>query len=364
MVDGLWMHSSDWSVARNVVVSVVIQAATIAAATVLDAIGFSESTIVLVFVLGVLLTALFTSGRVYCLVASVLSILSFNYFLVAPRFSFRMDGPDVPGTIAVMFVVAMVASYLVTQMRESMNASAQAKLVAQNEQLRSTLLRSVSHDLRTPLTSISGNAEVLLDVDARLGDADRRRLIQDIYDDATWLTGIVENLLSVTRVEEGGVSLDTEPELVDDLVEEAMRHVSRDAATHDLRVCPSDELMLVRVDAQMIVQVLVNLVNNAIMHTDRGSLIVISSERVGDNAVISVIDDGPGVHKVDADLLFEPYFSMGRSASDGRRGIGLGLSLCRTIVEMHGGNMEVANLEPHGAKFSFSLPLEEVPAHG
>ena len=142
-----------------------------------------------------------------------------------------------------------------------------------------------------------------------------------------------------------------------------MRHVSRDAVAHDLRVCPSDELMLVRVDAQMIVQVLVNLVNNAIMHTDRGSLIVISSERVGDHAVVSVIDDGPGVHKVDADLLFEPYFSMGRSASDGKRGIGLGLSLCRTIVEMHGGNMDVADLEPHGAKFSFSLPLEEVPAH-
>jgi two-component system sensor histidine kinase KdpD len=349
-------------IAYNVAVTCAIQALTVLVAMGFDGFGLSEATVVIVFVLGVLLTAIFTTGRVYCLAASALSILCFNFFLVDPRFSFRIRGADVPGTIAVMFVVALIASYLVTQMRENARKSSDASFKARNEQLRADLLRSVSHDLRTPLTSISGNADMLLDEEAQLTESQRRQLVQDIYEDATWLKGMVENLLAITRLEDGTVSLKSEPEIVDDVVEEAMRHVSRDAEVHRLVVVPSDELLLAQMDAQVIVQVLVNLVNNAIAHTDEGSTITISTRRVDDFVEICVADDGLGVSDADKLRVFEPFYTTGRAVADSRRGIGLGLTLCRSIVEAHGGAMRVDDVEPHGAAFVFTLPLVEMAA--
>jgi len=348
-------------VAVDVVVSVAIQALTVVVAMALDALGFSEAATVIVFVLGVLLTAEFTTRPVYCLVASVLSILCFNFFLAYPRFTFRIEGTGVPGTIVVMFVVALFASYLVMRMRENERKSAEASLKAQNEQLRANLLRSVSHDLRTPLTAITGNADMLLDNSANLTDEERRRLVHDVYDDATWLVGVVENLLAVTRLEEGEVLLNRNVELVDDVVEEAMRHVSRDASQHHIVVEPSGELLLARMDAQVIVQVVVNLVNNAIGHTQQGSRIVIGVRREGDFAVVSVADDGPGVSDADKRHVFEPFYTTGGISTDSRRGIGLGLSLCRSLVEAHGGTMRVEDVQPHGARFSFTLPLVDLP---
>ena len=348
-------------VAVDVVVSVAIQALTVVVAMALDALGFSEAATVIVFVLGVLLTAEFTTRPVYCLVASVLSILCFNFFLAYPRFTFRIEGTGVPGTIVVMFVVALFASYLVMRMRENERKSAEASLKAQNEQLRANLLRSVSHDLRTPLTAITGNADMLLDNSANLTDEERRRLVHDVYDDATWLVGVVENLLAVTRLEEGEVLLNRNVELVDDVVEEAMRHVSRDASQHHIVVEPSGELLLARMDAQVIVQVVVNLVNNAIGHTQQGSRIVIGVRREGEYAVVSVADDGPGVSDADKRHVFEPFYTTGGISTDSRRGIGLGLSLCRSLVEAHGGTMRVEDVQPHGARFSFTLPLVDLP---
>lgn len=349
-------------VAANVLMTTVLLFLAVAAALFLDGLGFSESTVVIVFVLGVLLTAVLTTAAYYCLVSAGISILCFNYFLVEPRFSFRIDGVDVPGTMAVMFAVALIASFLVTELRSSAEASAEASARARSEQLRADLLRSVSHDLRTPLTAISGSADMLLDQSADLGPEECRRLAQDIYDDATWLTGVVENLLTVTRLDDGRVALQREPELVNDVVEEALNHVSRDASKHQLSFAPSPDLLIARMDAHVMVQVVVNLVNNAIAHTPAGSKIQVSVARAGDYAVVTVADDGPGVASEDKPHVFESFYTSKRVVADGRRGIGLGLSLCRAIVQAHGGVLALADAEPHGAVFSFTIPLEEVPS--
>ncbi|MDO4806764.1 MAG: ATP-binding protein [Coriobacteriales bacterium] len=349
------------SVVANAAVSLLIQMITVLVAMLLDALGFSEAAKVIVFVLGVLVTSLFTTSPIYCLVASALSILCFNFFLVSPRFTLRIEGTGVPGTIAVMFVVALLASYLVTRMRDNERKSAEASLKAQNEQLRANLLRSVSHDLRTPLTAIMGNADILLDKSVELSEKERRRLVHHVYEDATWLVDVVQNLLYVTRLEEGGIELGRDVELVDDVVEEAMRHVSRDAANHNIVVTPSGELLLARMDAQVIVQVVVNLVNNAIMHTHRGSNIHIEVRRVGQNAEVSVTDDGPGINQEDKQRVFEPFYTTSGISTDSQRGMGLGLSLCQSLVEAHGGTLRVENVSPHGSAFIFTLPLESLP---
>lgn len=349
-------------VVTNLVVMLVTQAAAAVVAVGLDALGFSDATAVIVFVLGVLLCAILTVGQVYCLLASVTSIIAYNYFLIEPRLSLQINGRDYAGTITAMFLFALLASYLVTNLRRSYQLSAQASLVAERERLRANLLRSVSHDLRTPLTSIIGDADMLLDEQANLSDEARLRLADDIYRDATWLRGVVENLLAVTRLEDGNTEIHTEIELVDDVIEEAIRHVSRDVAHHSLTVTPAGELLLARLDPQLIVQVIVNLVNNAIDHTPDGSHIVISSWREGDYVAIGVTDDGPGIDDADKDQIFELFYT-GSHRADAGRSVGIGLSLCRSIVRAHGGTIRLWDVQPHGARFVFTLPAEEVAPH-
>ena len=157
-----------------------------------------------------------------------------------------------------------------------------AAVLAKNEQLRANLLRSISHDLRTPLTAISGNADILLSEDVSIEKADRRRLLADIYDDAQWLTNLVENLLAATKLENGTVRLNLTCEAVDDMIEEALRHVSREARSHQIQVVPTDDILLVRADGHLVVHVIVNLINNAITHTPAGPHIVIAADRHGD----------------------------------------------------------------------------------
>ena len=332
-------------------------------AIALDLLGFPDATCVIVFTLGVLFTAIFTVGWRYSLMASVLSILSYNYFLIAPRLSLQIEGRDYAGTISAMFLFALVASFLVESLRTNAQALMESSLVAQREQLRANMLRSVSHDLRTPLTSISGNADMLLDENAELTDEVRRKLLQDIYDDATWLTTTVQNLLAVTRLEDGTVDLSKDIELIDDVIEEAMRHISRDAARHAVVVEPSSQLLLAHMDPQVIVQVIVNLVNNAIMHTPEGSRIVISTHREGSFAAISVADDGPGIADADKEQIFDSFYTSRERRADVDRSVGLGLSLCRSIVHAHGGSIRVEDVQPHGANFIFTLPIEEAPTY-
>lgn len=350
-------------VTHNVLVMLVSQALATCVAVGLDKVGFSDATVVIVYVLGVLLCAILTDGHRYSLTASVISILSYNFFLIEPRLSLQINGLDYVGTILAMFVFALLASYLVTSLRRSAQASMEASLVAQREQLRANLLRSVSHDLRTPLTSIMGNTDMLLDQEALLSDDSRHQLLHDIYEDATWLTNVMENLLSVTRLEDGGVTLNTDVELVDDVIEEAMRHVSRDACRHTIVVAPSSELLLARLDPQVIVQVIVNLVNNAIYHTPEGSTITISSRREGSMVAIEVADDGPGVPDDDKEQIFDLFYTSASNSADAGRNVGLGLSLCRSVVQAHGGTIRVEDADPHGARFVLTLPAEEAPQH-
>ena len=238
-----------------------------------------------------------------------------------------------------------------------------AAILAQNEQLRANLLRAISHDLRTPLTSISGNADNLLSNYARMDDETRQRTFADIYDDALWLINLVENLLAVTRIEGGQVRLTQTVELMDEVVSEALRHVSRRSREHTLRATSSDELLLARIDARLIVQVLINLVDNAIKYTPAGSVIEIHTEQQGKQIVVSVSDNGPGIPDAQKPHIFDMFYSGTHRVAVSRRSLGLGLSLCKSIVTAHQGTITVADNTPHGAVFQFTLPAEEVELH-
>lgn len=240
----------------------------------------------------------------------------------------------------------------------------QAAIAVRNEQLRSNLLRSISHDIRTPLTSISGNASNLLSHYRQLDADTLEQAFSDIYDDSEWLINLVENLLSISRIENGQMHLHLAPEVVSDVVEEAVQHADRNASQHEIiQIAPSEEILIARMDARLITQVLINLINNAIKNTPIGSKIVIRSERTEDCIQISVSDNGPGIPDDKKPHIFEMFNTGQSKVSDGRRGLGLGLALCKSIVEAHEGTIMLTDNEPSGCRFTFTLPRREVTVH-
>ncbi|MDD5945441.1 MAG: sensor histidine kinase KdpD [Clostridia bacterium] len=239
----------------------------------------------------------------------------------------------------------------------------EAAILAKNEQLRANLLRAISHDLRTPLTSISGNAGNLLTNYAKLDDDMKKQIFTDIYDDSMWLINLVENLLAVTRIEDGRVNMNQSAELMDEIISEALRHINRRSREHNIKVGSSEEFILAHVDAKLIVQVIINLVDNAVKYTPAGSTIEIYTEKKGKWITVTVADNGPGIPDEQKPHVFDMFYSGANKVADSRRSLGLGLSLCKSIVNAHGGTISVSDNEPQGAVFTLTLPAGEVELH-
>ncbi len=233
-------------------------------------------------------------------------------------------------------------------------------LLAQNEQLRSDLLRSISHDLRTPLTSISGNTENLLINFNQIDEATRKQLLTDIYDDSQWLINLVENLLSITRISEGRMNMHISAQLVDEVIAEALRHITRKGASHNITTDLGNALLLANMDARLIIQVIINLVDNAIKYTPSGSEIKITAQSHGNTISISVADNGPGIPDNQKATIFKMFYTGEHKVVDCRRSLGLGLSLCESIINAHGGEIKVTDNQPHGCIFTFTLKASEV----
>ena len=239
----------------------------------------------------------------------------------------------------------------------------EAKLQAENEKLRANLLRSISHDLRTPLTAISGNASILLSSSEELSLETQKQIYGDIYDDSVWLHNLVENLLAVTKIEEGRMELRTQPQLVEEIVSEAMQHLSRQKSEHTITVTHENDLLLAKCDARLIVQVIINLVDNAIKYTPAGSHITVSSRSENAMALVCVADNGNGIADSEKENVFRMFYTGSSSVADSRRSLGLGLSLCKSIVTAHGGTITVSDNQPVGTVFTFTIPAGEVEVH-
>ena len=246
-------------------------------------------------------------------------------------------------------------------MENSHNAIEKEKnaVFAKNEQLRADLLRAISHDLRTPLCSISGNADMLLNNGNCLDEATKHQIYSDIYDDANWLIDVVENLLSITRLNDGRLKIKFTDQLLDEVIAESLRHISRKHEDYQIDV-ECEEFILVHMDVRLIIQVLVNLIDNAIKYTLPGSKICIRGIKKDGKAQISVADNGPGISDEVKPHIFEMFYTGNNTIADSHRSLGLGLSLCRSIIEAHGGTLVLTDNIPRGCMFTFTLPLSEV----
>ncbi len=274
-----------------------------------------------------------------------------------------MEG-DVLDPFENSLLISMLGECAISLEMDHLRKTREAEAIrAQQEQLRANLLRSISHDLRTPLTSISGNASVLLSNSDSLNDAKKNKLYLDIYDDSMWLINLVENLLSVTRIEDGTMNLHMEAELMSEVVSEALRHVNRRREEHTIKVEPVDDFIMARMDARLIIQVIINIVDNAIKYTPAGSTIVVSVKKQNSIVTVEIADNGNGISDEAKGNLFEMFYTANDGIGDSRRGLGLGLALCKSIIVAHGGTISVKDNTPSGAIFRFTLQAEEVILH-
>ena len=220
-------------------------------------------------------------------------------------------------------------------------------MLAQNEQLRANMLRTISHDLRTPLTSISGNASTLISGGTALDETARQQIYTDIFSESMWLIEMVEKL---------NISV----EILDDIVQEAVRHIERTHPKRNIIVDMYDEIIPVMADANLIVQVIVNLMDNAVKYSDEDSDVTVSVHLENEYAVISVSDHGTGISDEEKEKVFDMFYTGGSRSSDSRRSLGLGLALCRSIITSHSGSVYISDNIPNGTIVSFTLPIGEV----
>ena len=352
-VDGFF--SLSW---KNTAICISILAAAAALCFLFRIFDDSDVYVALIFELAVVLVSRFTSGYFYGLLASVVGVIGVNYIFTYPYFAFNFTISGYPLTFIVMLAVSIVVSALTTQIKQQEKIRAEAE----KEKMRGNLLRAVSHDIRTPLTSIVGGVNAILESGDRMPEETKKALLADISTEAQWLVGVVENLLSVTRIS-GASTIHKELEAGEELLSAASVKFRKRFPEITVSIRAPEELLMIPMDAILIEQVLINLMENAALHGKTTTRIELHLRRDGENALFEIADNGEGIAEELLPRLFTGTISsgaaVGEQTADGKRNMGIGLSVCMTIVQAHGGTMAAKNRAIGGALFQFTLPLEE-----
>lgn len=339
---------------NNIFFTILCLGAAFMVSCILYELGDSDAAVPLVFVLAVLLTAWRTEGYFYSVMASLISVVAINYVFTYPYLEFNFTIAGYPITFLSMFAVSMIVGMLTDQVKRQSRIHSEAE----KEKMRANLLRSVSHDLRTPLTSIIGSSSAVLENYDQLDDEQKKELIGHVREDAQYLMRLVENILSITRIRDGEIRIIKNPEAAEEIAAEAVQKFKKRFGEMPVCVYVPDELLMVPMDAMLIEQVIINLMENVVLHAQGATKIILRVSREGDMAVFSVEDDGKGIEEKILPKLFEEMFPHAQDMhGDGRRNMGIGLSACMSIVRAHEGTMAAENMAQGGARMSFMLPI-------
>lgn len=310
----------------------------------------------LIFVLAILLISRFTTGYFYGLLASVVAVIETNYVFTYPYFKLNFALTGYPITFVVMLSVSLMVSMLTTRIKQQEKIRGEID----KEQMRSNLLRAVSHDIRTPLTSIVGAVSAVMENRDKLTEEKTMTLLNDVKEEAQWLVRIVENLLLVTRIDADAAKITKKPEMVEEILAEAVGKFKKRFPGAPVTVIMPEEVLFVPMDAMLIEQVLCNLMENAIVHGGVVSEIIVQVKNAGEHAIFSVEDDGVGISpKVLPRILEESIYKADEETVDRKRNMGIGLTVCQSIILAHGGKVRAYNRKNGGAAFEFTLPVKE-----
>ena len=309
----------------------------------------------MVFVLGVFLVSWRTQGYFWGIAASLISVLAVNWAFTYPYWAFDLISPECISAAVVMLIVATMTGTLTTRLKKQEKLKAEAE----KARMRGNLLRAVAHDLRTPLTSIYGACSAMIENYDHISREKQLKMLTDVRSDAQWLTRMVENLLSVTRIDADTVRLATQDTVPDELIDALLVKFHKHYPDQKVHVELPDDFVSIPMDAMLIEQVLMNLLENAVFHAKGMQNLWLRVKIKGSKAVFSVEDDGCGIPEERLERLFTGLLDSEAPTDTSRSSMGIGLSVCRTIIKAHGSDIRAENRRSGGAAFSFTLDMEE-----
>lgn len=316
-----------------------------------------EEHISTVFIFAVFMISLFTQGYVYGVVAAIFGMVVVNFVFIYPYFAFDFINPVNIISAVIMVTVAIVTSLLVTKIKQHELTKAESE----RERMRANLLRAVSHDLRTPLTTIYSASTMLRDNKDVLMESQQDSMLQSIQEDSEWLVRMVENLLSVTRIDNSTMKIKKVPAILDELIDSAVTKFSTRNQKHEVIVNIPDEIVVIPMDMMLIEQVILNLLENAVFHAKGMTMLSLRVFTLGNQAIFEVADDGCGIEESRLKHLFTGCYEVQQDTTyEMKRFAGIGLSVCATIIKAHGGYITAENRKGGGALFRFMLETEEI----
>lgn len=318
----------------------------------------NSANIALVFTVFLILVSCNTTGYLYGIICSLFAVLWFNFMYTYPYFNLNFTLTGYPVTFIAMSAITILISTLTSHLtiQADLLAAREKQLAeAEVETMRANLLRAVSHDLRTPLTGIIGNSLAFLDNQQQLTEAEKRDIVNNIYEDSSWLINMVENLLTVTRIKTCDLTINTSEESVEEVVSEALQKTEKRHPGCIIRAKIPEEFLMLPMDAVLIEQVAINLLENALLHSGSTEPIDFIVRDMGNDVAFTVRDYGTGIPKEKLEHLFDGLDYSTQQTADIHKGMGIGLVICKTIITAHHGTLVGMN-HPNGAEFTFSLP--------
>lgn len=341
---------------QNTVVTLFILCAAFAVSILLQNTLSIGEHVTTTFAFAVFLISIMTQGYVYGIIAAFVGTIAINYAFTFPYLRFNFTIPTNLFSAITMIIISVLTSTLITKVKRQEAIKAESE----KERMRANLLRAVSHDLRTPLTTIYGCCTTLLENRDSLSPAQQEKMLQGIREDSEWLVRMVENLLSITRIDSGKVNITKTPVVLEELMDTVILKFRKRYPNQRLNLHIPEEILLIPMDAMLIEQVIINLLENAVQHATGMTEVTISVTVRDNQAVFEICDNGCGIPEEKLDRIFSGYDVGGDSPSDNRkRNSGIGLSVCATIVHAHGSEITARNSPNGGAQFQFSLDLED-----
>ena len=320
-----------------------------------DVLDISEH-ITTLFVFAVFIISLVTNGFWYGIISTVASVIAINYAFTYPYFDMDFSVPENIFSAIVMLIISLLTSTFTTKLKKWQAIKSEGE----RERMRANLLRAVSHDIRTPLTTIYGASSSIVDNYDKLSDTQKKQMAQGIKEDSQWLIRIVENLLSITRIDSGNVKLIKTPTVLEELIDSVILKFKKRYPTQNVELDLPDELVLIPMDAILIEQVIINILENAVHHAEGFTRLTLRVFLCGNNAIFEISDNGCGIDKDRLDSIFTGKSDKLDNAFDTqKRNAGIGLSVCATIIKAHGGSISAENIGEGGAMFRFTLSTQE-----
>lgn len=342
---------------RDLTITLVCLTVTFCLSLTIDNLFQTRSLIPTLFVLGVFLISMTTKGYFWGISSSLISVLAVNFAFTFPDFEFNFSIPENLVSAIIMLIITTATSALTTRVKNLERIKADSE----REKMRANLLRAVSHDLRTPLTTITGSTSAIIDNYDRFPKEQQMKLLGGIREDAQWLMRMVENLLSVTRIDGEGVRLIKTETVLEELIDAVLVKFRKSYPRQEVEVSIPEDFIAIPMDGVLIQQVLVNLLENAVEHAVGMTRLELEVQRQDNKAIFAVRDNGCGIPKEKMDNLFTGYLGQSESQGDSkRRNMGIGLSVCASIIKAHGGKISARNLPAGGAEFCFALELEGI----